>query len=153
MADADTAFQRDLIVFDGNCLLCGGSVGFLYRRDRQRLFRYVPLQSDAGRLLARRFDIDPADPTTFVAVLKGEPRTMSDGALGALQQLGGLWRLAVILRLVPPFLRDAIYRLVARNRYRWFGQRTCKLSAEPWQALIIEKTEDLPPALVGDLPA
>lgn len=153
MADVDNAAQRDLIVFDGNCLLCGGSVGFLYRRDRHRLFRYVPLQSDAGGLLAKRFDLDPADPTTFVAVLKGEPRYMSDGVLGALQRLGGFWRIAIILRLVPPFLRNAVYRLVARNRYRWFGQRTCRLSDEPWRDLMIEKVEDLPSARVGDLPA
>lgn len=153
MAEAKHGGQRDLIVFDGHCLLCGGSVGFLYRRDRQRLFRYVPLQSPAGLFLSDKLGLDPEDPTTFVAILGGVPRTMSDGALGALQRLGGFWRTLAILRVVPAFLRDAVYRLVARNRYRWFGQRTCALSDEPWRDLMIEKAEDLPSSLVGDLPA
>ena len=153
MAANRTQDHCDLIVFDGNCLLCGGSVGFLYRRDRRRRFRYVPLQSAAGRLIADRHGLDIEDPTTFVAVLKGEPRYMSDGVFGALQRLGGFWRAAIALRVIPPFLRNGAYRIFARNRYRWFGQRTCKLSEEPWRDLMIERIEDLPSALMGDLPA
>ena len=136
--------METLVLFDGECLLCGGSVGFLYRRDRRRVFRFVPLQSAAGQVLAGRLGLDPTDPTTFAAVTAGRARFMSDGMLACLERLGGVWKTAFLLRLVPPFLRDAVYRLVARNRYRWFGPRRCTLSDEPWRDRLLTEAGDLP---------
>jgi predicted DCC family thiol-disulfide oxidoreductase YuxK len=72
--------------------------------------------------------IDPDDPLTFLVIDRGRRMTESDAAIHVVTELGGAWRLIEIVRIVPRGWRDALYRLLARNRYRWFGKRsTCYL--------------------------
>ena len=117
-----------IVVFDGVCALCSGWVGFLLRRDRARLFRFAAMQDNAGRQLLARHGLDPDDPMSFLLLDASGARTDSDAIIAVLERLGGGWRAARLLRLLPRRLRDPLYRRLARNRYRWFGRReTCYL--------------------------
>ena len=121
-----------IIAFDGICNLCNGIVDFVISRDRKKTFRFLSLQSATGRQLLERANLPANRLTTLVLIEQGRTYTKSTAALRIVRSLGGLWRLAGILLIIPPPLRDAVYDLVARKRYRWFGTRTtCRVpSAE-----------------------
>ncbi|MCD0247757.1 thiol-disulfide oxidoreductase DCC family protein [Xanthomonas melonis] len=110
------------IVFDGVCLLCNGWVKFLLRHDRRGRYRYAAMQGQSGRALLQRHGLDPDDPLSFLLVEGCGAWTDSDAIVRVLAGLGGPWRLAAVLRMIPRGLRDSGYRLIARNRYRWFGR-------------------------------
>jgi predicted DCC family thiol-disulfide oxidoreductase YuxK len=112
-----------VLVFDGFCHLCSGWARFMARHPVTPPFRLVAMQSDEGRKLLVAHCIDPEDPSTFLVIDAGQVRRESDGAIHVVTVLGGAWRCFAIARVVPRGLRDALYRLLARNRYRWFGRR------------------------------
>lgn len=115
-----------VVVFDGVCALCSGWVRFLLRHDQRAVFRFAAMQDRVGHDLLVAHGIDPADPVSFLLVDGDAAWHDSDGVIEVLRRLGGLWRAAVLLRIVPRALRDPAYRLLARNRYRAFGRReTC----------------------------
>jgi predicted DCC family thiol-disulfide oxidoreductase YuxK len=111
----------DVILYDGVCVFCSRWVRFVAKRDRDRRFRFTAIQSPYGSRLARAFGIDPADPDTNAVIHGGVAFFKSDAALTVLSELPG-WRFARVLFAVPKPLRDAVYSLVARNRYRIFGK-------------------------------
>jgi predicted DCC family thiol-disulfide oxidoreductase YuxK len=86
-------------------------------------FEHLTMQSEAGRALLTRHGIDPDDPSTFLVMDAEKVLTDSDAAIHVMRVLGGPWRAVVLARLIPKPWRDALYRLLARNRYRWFGRR------------------------------
>lgn len=112
-----------VIVFDGVCLLCSRWVGFVLRRDRAARIRFAAMQSASGRALLARYGLDADDPLSFLYVADGRGYQDSDAILRVLTSFGGAWRLAGAARVIPRVLRDLGYRLIARNRYRWFGRR------------------------------
>ncbi|HVI57351.1 MAG TPA: thiol-disulfide oxidoreductase DCC family protein [Luteimonas sp.] len=112
-----------IVVFDGACALCGGWVDFLLRRDRRAQFRFAAMQGEAGRRLLAAHGLDPEDPLSFLLLDARGARTDSDAIVAVLQRLGGAWRAAGVLRLVPRGMRDPAYWWLARNRYRWFGRK------------------------------
>jgi predicted DCC family thiol-disulfide oxidoreductase YuxK len=115
----------DVILYDGVCVFCSRWVRFVAVRDVEHRFRFTAIQSGYGAPLARAFGIDPDDPDTNAVVHGGKVFFKSDAALTVLSHLPG-WRWVRVLRLVPKPLRDALYNLVARNRYRIFGKyETC----------------------------
>jgi predicted DCC family thiol-disulfide oxidoreductase YuxK len=117
-----------IIVFDGVCHVCSGGVRFLARHRIDPPFQLVPMQSDEGAALLTEYGIDPKDPLTFLVLDRGQQFTQSDGSIHIVAAMGGLWQLVVIARAIPRPWRDWLYRLLARNRYRWFGRRsTCYL--------------------------
>jgi predicted DCC family thiol-disulfide oxidoreductase YuxK len=111
----------DVILYDGVCVFCSRWIRFVAVRDIDRRFRFTAIQSGYGTRLAQAFGIDPADPDTNAVVHGGIAYFKSDAALTVLSNLSG-WRWTSVLRSVPKPLRDAIYNLVARNRYRIFGK-------------------------------
>jgi predicted DCC family thiol-disulfide oxidoreductase YuxK len=118
-----------LILFDGVCILCAGGCRFVNRRDRRGYFRYVPIQHEEGRLLAEQLGINPDEPHSFAFIAGGHGYVKSEAALRIARKLPG-WGWVWVLHFVPLVIRDAIYDLVARNRYRWFGRREqCQLPA------------------------
>jgi len=114
--------SRALVIFDGQCLLCDGSVRFLLRHDRQRRYQFATTSSVTGSRWLSASGLDPDDPTSFLLVEGERAFQASDAILRVLTGLGGAWRGFALLRLVPRALRDAAYRLIARNRHRWFGR-------------------------------
>jgi predicted DCC family thiol-disulfide oxidoreductase YuxK len=118
-----------IVLFDGVCGLCNWSIDFLIRRDRHGAFRFAPLQSRIAQTLLHQHDLEAAEFSSVVVIDGARVYRRSDAALHALGRLGKGWRvLAVIARLLPRPLRDAVYDWVAVNRYRWFGQRaSCRI--------------------------
>ncbi len=112
-----------IIVFDGMCVLCSANARFILRHDEAGRFRLATMQSEAGSALMARFGIDPLDPETFILVDGDRVRRNSDAALAIVAGLGWPLKALAALRIVPRPLRDTVYRIVARNRYRWFGRR------------------------------
>jgi len=111
----------DVILYDGLCVFCPRWVRFVATRDVDRRFRFTAIQSPYGTRLAQAFGIDPADPDTNAVIHGGVAHCKSDAALTVLGALPG-WSWVRVLRAVPKPLRDAVYSLVARNRYRIFGK-------------------------------
>lgn len=125
-ADAGSA----VIVFDGVCALCNRWVRFLLRFDRQRRYRFAAMQGAQGSALLRQHGLDPLDPASFLLLDAHGAWTDTDAILRVLAGLGGVWRLSGALRVLPRAWRDAAYRMLARNRYRWFGRHdACHLPA------------------------
>lgn len=123
-----------VIVFDGVCALCNRWVRFLLRFDRRGRYRFAAMQGAQGSAMLRAHGLDPQDPMSFLLLDAQGAWTDTDAILRVLAGLGGAWRLAGVLRLVPRGWRDAAYRALARNRYRLFGRHdTCHLPA-PEQA-------------------
>jgi predicted DCC family thiol-disulfide oxidoreductase YuxK len=120
-------------------VLCNGWVRFLLRRDRRERYRFAAMQGAAGRRLLADNGLDPDDPVSFLLVEYDRgplPRvsTDTDAMRRVLAGLGGLWRLASLSVLLPRFLRDRLYRVIARNRYRWFGRHDACAVPDPAQA-------------------
>ena len=111
----------DVILYDGVCVFCSRWIRFIAVRDRDKRFRFTAIQSDYGTRLAQAFGIDPDDPDTNAVIHGGVAHFKSDAALTVLSNLPG-WKWVGVLRAFPEPLCDAIYNLVARNRYRIFGK-------------------------------
>lgn len=128
----------DVILYDGVCVFCSRWVRFVIARDREARFRFTPIQSAYGTRLARAFGIDPDDPDTNAVVHGGKAHLKSDAALTVLSTLPG-WRWTRLLFAVPKPLRDAVYGLVARNRYRIFGRyEACFVPDAELRARVLE---------------
>lgn len=119
-----------VVLFDGVCNLCNGFVQFVIEHDVAGQFQFAALQSASGQALLHEYHLPaPAEPDSVVLLADGQAYTHSAAALGILARLNGWW--AVLARVAgwfPRPLRDAVYRLIARHRYRWFGrQEACWL--------------------------
>jgi predicted DCC family thiol-disulfide oxidoreductase YuxK len=129
----------DVVLFDGVCVFCSRWVRFVAARDQAGRFRFTPIQSAYGSRLARHYGIDPADPDTNAVVHGGAVYTRSDAALTVLSLLLG-WSWTRMLFAVPRPLRDAVYNLAARNRYRIFGKYdACFVPDAALRARVIEQ--------------
>ena len=128
----------DVILYDGVCVFCSHWIRFVAMRDVERRFRFTAIQSGYGTRLAQAFGIDPADPDTNAVIHGGVAWFKSDAALTVLSNLPH-WRWTRLLCSVPKPLRDAVYDLVARNRYRIFGKyEECFIPDAALRARVIE---------------
>ena len=137
-AVATPDLKQDLILFDGDCVLCSYWARFVHRHDAAHRFRFTAIQSPFGQALARRFSIDPVNPETNIAIVDGRAHFKSDAALAILGALPG-WRWTGAVRIVPHGLRNWLYDNIARRRYAWFGRREqCWAGDERFKARILE---------------
>jgi len=111
-----------LILFDGVCVLCSRGCNFVSNRDRRGYFRFVPMQLAEGRPLAEQIGINPDRPDSFSFVANGQAYVKSEAVLRIARELPR-WQWTWLFHFIPRLIRDAIYDLVARKRYRWFGRR------------------------------
>jgi predicted DCC family thiol-disulfide oxidoreductase YuxK len=126
-SDLVPAGAEGVVLFDGYCNLCDRSVRFVVDHDRRGVFRFAPSQSAAAAPFLARCGLGPA-PGTIVFVERDGWSVRSTAAIRMARRLGLPWSLASLARIVPAGLRDVVYRVVARNRLRWFGQRdTCRI--------------------------
>jgi len=127
-----------IILFDAECVLCSANAQFVLRHDKRARFRLASIQGVAGAALCREHGLDPHDPTSILVVDGARVRRDSDAVLAIYEGLGWPWRLLALFRLVPAFLRDPVYRWIARNRYRLFGKRaTCWVAPPEYQNRIL----------------
>jgi predicted DCC family thiol-disulfide oxidoreductase YuxK len=128
----------DVILFDGVCIFCSRWVRFVATRDVAARFRFTPIQSAYGARLADALGIDPNDPDTNAVIHGGVAYFKSDGALTVLSQLPG-WGWVRLLFAVPRIIRNGVYNLVAKNRYRIFGKSdACIVPDASLRARVIE---------------
>ncbi len=119
--------QNPIILFDGICNLCNGTVDFLLKHDCKKQFRFASIQSEAAQLLFRKSQI-PDDTDSVVLIKSNQVFIESDAVIEIARMLHFPWKMIVIFRIVPKKMRDYIYRWIARNRYQWFGKRDdCRL--------------------------
>lgn len=117
--------NKKIVLFDGVCNLCTGTVTFIIKRDGKDKFRFASLQSEVGKQLMEERHIDPSSNNSIIVI---EPQVAyyvkSTAAIEIAKELGGLWPvLQVFSYLLPEGIRDSIYEFIAKNRYKWFGKK------------------------------
>jgi len=128
-----------ILYFDGHCNLCNNSVDFVITRDKKRVFRFAPLQGETAKDVLGVVNIDLEHPDSFVLSKDNKVYFRSTAALMVARQLGFPWSLTSLFLVVPPFIRDAVYNLIARNRYKWFGRKeTCRLPSPEERSLFLD---------------
>ncbi len=134
--------EPTIILFDGRCGLCTRSVQFILKRDRDARFRFAPLESAAAARACARIGV-PApvanEPDSVLVIADGRLLERSDASLAIAARLPLPWPMFGIFRILPRALRDWLYRIVARNRYRWFGKsETCMMPTPEQRARFLE---------------
>ena len=128
-----------VILFDGVCNLCNGAVQFVIKHDKDAKFNFASLQSEAGRKLLMLYQLPLNDFNSFVLIKDGKAFTKSSAALTVAKDLNGMLKLLYGFMIVPAFIRDAVYDLVAKNRYKWFGKKdSCMLPVPGLQARFLK---------------
>jgi predicted DCC family thiol-disulfide oxidoreductase YuxK len=122
MVDLNT-IEHPVIFFDGVCNLCTGVVQFVIRHDPKRRFRFASLQSEVGQQLLKQHNLPSEEFGSFILFDKGKVYTKSTAALMVAKNLDGLLSMWHTFIVLPKFIRDGVYNLVARNRYKWFGKK------------------------------
>ncbi len=115
--------HKSIILFDGVCNLCNGAVQFVIKRDKHNSIQFAPLQTETAHKLLADHHLPIGEMQSFIFIENGNAYTRSTAALRVCRYLKGLWPLMYGLIIVPKFIRDGIYNWIARNRYRWFGQK------------------------------
>ncbi len=127
-----------IILFDGVCNFCNASVNFVMDRDPKFRFKFAALQSDFAKDRLTKAGLNAEEYTSVVLIEEDKIYTRSTAALRIAKQMAGLWPIFYVFIIVPPFLRNWIYDLVARNRYRWFGKmENCRLPSPEERARFI----------------
>ena len=123
--------ERHIVIFDGMCNLCNGAVDFIIRRDPDARFAFVAIQSETGQALLQQYEPLDSEGETFVLLKQGVCYLKSDAALEIARDFRGFWRWLRVFGVFPRPVRDGVYRLLARNRYRLFGRRAvCRVPTD-----------------------
>jgi predicted DCC family thiol-disulfide oxidoreductase YuxK len=120
-------YKQPVILFDGFCNLCNGTVNFLLKQDSKKQFRFASLQSETGKVLRNQHQI--SEEIDSVIFIKSETAYFkSDAVFEIAGMLPYPWKIAVFLKFIPKKIRDYFYDVIAKNRYHWFGKRqTCRV--------------------------
>jgi predicted DCC family thiol-disulfide oxidoreductase YuxK len=138
---APSALAHSIVLFDGVCNLCSASVQFIIKRDKYSRFRFASLQSRYGTEILNGFFSENREIELYSIFLIEGNRiySRSDAVLRIARGLKGGWPLLSALRIIPRFIRDPIYNLIARNRYRMFGKKDqCMIPTQELKARFID---------------
>ncbi len=116
-------FTSKIILFDGVCNLCNSSVQFILKRDKKKQFRFASLQGKFGQAFLKKHHLPSDNFNSFILLEDEKLYTRSTGALRMMKHLGSGWSLLYGFIIIPKFIRDAFYNLIANNRYKWFGKK------------------------------
>ncbi|MEO6669618.1 MAG: thiol-disulfide oxidoreductase DCC family protein [Ferruginibacter sp.] len=114
---------QSILLFDGVCNLCNSSVQYVIKHDTKATFKFASLQGENGQQLLAKHNLPLNDLNSFVLIQNNKAYTRSTAALKVAKELNGMIKLLYGFIIVPRFIRDAGYKLIAHNRYRWFGKR------------------------------
>ena len=118
--------ETPVILFDGICNLCCGWVQFLIRHDKKSKFRFASIQSAIGQSMLHSVGISNKMPESVVYLKESQYFRESTAVLEILIDMGGIWKIFSVFKLIPNMIRDGIYRFIARKRNSYFGKRaTC----------------------------
>ena len=110
-----------IILFDGICNLCNGSVQYVVKHDSKQLFRFASLQSDTGQILLKKYNLPENNFNSFVLIQNDRAYIKSTAALMVAKKLDGFVKVLYAFIIVPPFIRNGVYNLIAKNRYNGLG--------------------------------
>jgi predicted DCC family thiol-disulfide oxidoreductase YuxK len=131
--------QNPIIFFDGICNLCNSSVDYVIKHDKKQKFRFASLQSIYAQELLKDSVITLDNPQSLVYYHNGIIKQKSNAVLTIGYKLGFPFSLGVVFFIVPRFLRNYIYDVIARNRYKWFGQKdTCRIPSDSEKSLFLD---------------
>ncbi len=122
---------KAIVLFDGVCNFCNGTVNFIIRHDSASHFRFAPLQSEIGQKLLREYNFNSPGVDSVILIENGRAFTHSTAALKIAGKLDGGWQIFRVFQFVPQVVRDFFYRLFARNRYRLFGKKDVCMMLTP----------------------
>ena len=111
-----------MILFDGVCSFCNGTVNFIIRNDKKGILKFAPLQSDAGKELLKKYNL-PDQPESFILIENNKVYKKTTAGMRMARHFKWYWQWMQVFRIVPAFIRDAVYNLIAKNRYKWFGKK------------------------------
>jgi predicted DCC family thiol-disulfide oxidoreductase YuxK len=112
-----------IILFDGVCNFCNSSVNFIIVHDKKNYFKFTPLQSDLGIKLLEKYNFDNSKTDSVILIENDNIYTKSTAALKISKHLNRLYSLLYILIIIPTFIRNFVYDIIAKNRYKWFGKK------------------------------
>ena len=122
--------ETPLVLFDGVCNFCNYWVNFAIKRDRKKKLRFASLQGETAAQLLPGFHISTTALSSVILIDKGKAYTQSSAAIRICKYLDGGWKLFYAFLIIPKFIRDPLYNIIARNRYRWFGKKeSCMIPA------------------------
>ena len=119
--------NQSIVLFDGVCNLCNSAVAFIIKRDKKKIFKLSPLQSSFSEALNDQYHFNQPQLNSIVLIENNKVYYKSTAALRVVKKLNGPIKCLYIFIVVPPFIRDAVYWFIAKNRYRWFGKRSCEV--------------------------
>lgn len=120
-----------IVLFDGVCNFCNGSVNFIIERDEKNYFKFAPLQSEISRQYLDKFGIDKAETDSVILIENEKAYTHSTAALKIARRLPGIWSWFYGFIVVPKPVRDFFYKLFAKNRYSLFGKQDACMMPTP----------------------
>jgi predicted DCC family thiol-disulfide oxidoreductase YuxK len=127
--------NKAIILFDGVCNFCDSSVQFVLKRDKKAYFNFASLQSEIGQQLLEKYKIPKDKFESLVLIENDKAYLFSTGALRIARKLNGAWPLLYGFIIIPPFIRDFFYKLIANNRYRLFGKKEeCMIPSPEWRS-------------------
>ena len=115
--------DKPIILFDGVCNFCNAGVNFIILQDKKNIFRFAALQSNAGQELADKYQLPKENFNSFILIDKDKAYNRSTAGFKVYGKLPWYWKWTQIFWIVPRFITDAVYDLIARNRYKWFGKK------------------------------
>ena len=134
-----TDISPPIILFDGVCNLCNGAVQFAIERDPTAIFRFASLQSDFGQSILAQNIVNTEGGGTIILLENGNVYDRSTAALRVARRLSGWIKCLYVFIIVPKVIRDFVYKIVAKNRYRWFGkQESCWLPTKELKARFLD---------------
>jgi len=119
--------NQSIVLFDGVCNLCNSAVAFILKRDKKKIFKLSPLQSSFSEELNQQFHFNQPQLNSIVLIENNKVYYKSTAALRVVKKLNGPIRLLYIFIIIPSFIRDAVYSVIAKNRYKWFGKNSCEV--------------------------
>lgn len=131
--------SKPIILFDGVCNLCSSSVQKVIKNDPEGKFLFAPLQGKTGQEMLNKYQLPVNNFNSFVLVQDDQVFTQSTAALKVARQMKGFWKWLYAFIIIPPFIRNAVYNLIAGNRYKWFGKKeTCMVPTPELKSRFLE---------------
>jgi predicted DCC family thiol-disulfide oxidoreductase YuxK len=115
--------NNNILLFDGVCNLCNNAVQFVIKRDKNAVTKFASLQSAIGQKILLQHQLSNTEFDSFVYIKNNVVLLKSTAALHLMKDIGGVWKLLYAFIIVPKFIRNFVYDIVAKNRYKWFGKK------------------------------
>jgi predicted DCC family thiol-disulfide oxidoreductase YuxK len=131
--------DKKVILFDGVCNFCNFWVNYIIEKDKKDLFRFASLQSEFGQSILSKLNLAENDFDTFVLIESKKVFIRSTAALKVVKDITGWLKIVYPFIILPVFIRDLVYNLIAKNRYKFFGKSEfCRIPSEPEKSKFIE---------------